>query len=390
MKFIAKPLFLINRIYELRLCELEIKMLGGENIIFDFEKELFIFDGRKEIFESLLKRSSWLERINNEETLIYKIVNSQKEIIKKYNDLWFSHICYPFKARFRPIVARSLINITNPKLEGIGLDPFVGSGTTLIEAGLLGSPCIGIDINPFYVYMSNAKCEFFREKISDERAINYWYTYSKKEGKEKEIFYERVEDKDFHPLFKVVLSYTDCMHVKKPAESFLQRIRELCLLQQYFFNLNLSFLPKDKVYAEIGDCIDLSKYPDCYFSYIITSPPYSIAIDYLKENPAHPAFFVIGEEVKEKYRSCKKIKDWYIMMERATSEMARVLKNNGKLAIILGNNKIKNKIINLTEWTINRFEKLGLKLLYDIPQLISSTGTHNILIDHILIFEKLK
>jgi hypothetical protein len=40
------------------------------------------------------------------------------------------------------------------------LDPFCGSGTTLIESLRHGRKCIGTDVNPVAIYISLAKCRF--------------------------------------------------------------------------------------------------------------------------------------------------------------------------------------------------------------------------------------
>lgn len=58
--------------------------------------------------------------------------------------------CYP------PVVPRRIINRIVPP-RGIVLDPFCGSGTTLIEAVLAGREAVGVDLNPLAVALSRAK-----------------------------------------------------------------------------------------------------------------------------------------------------------------------------------------------------------------------------------------
>lgn len=53
----------------------------------------------------------------------------------------------PYKGKFHPRMAKALINATCKY--GLVLDPFVGSGTTSIEAVLMGLESIGVEINPF-------------------------------------------------------------------------------------------------------------------------------------------------------------------------------------------------------------------------------------------------
>jgi len=66
--------------------------------------------------------------------------------------------------------ARIIYSILNGK-KGIILDPYVGSGTTLVAAKLLGSDYVGIDISKEYVENSKkrlANCESERKIINEE------------------------------------------------------------------------------------------------------------------------------------------------------------------------------------------------------------------------------
>lgn len=69
------------------------------------------------------------------------------------------HGLHEYKGKFNPQVARALINILSEDCltEGVLLDPFCGSGTTLIEAIHAGRRAVGLDVNPFAVFLANAK-----------------------------------------------------------------------------------------------------------------------------------------------------------------------------------------------------------------------------------------
>ncbi len=71
-----------------------------------------------------------------------------------------SHGLHYYKAKFFPRMARAMLNITagNRELSSLSvLDPFVGSGTTLLEASQLGIKNMGVDIDPLSVMISQAK-----------------------------------------------------------------------------------------------------------------------------------------------------------------------------------------------------------------------------------------
>lgn len=66
------------------------------------------------------------------------------------------HEFYRYPARFSPAFARAAINaFTNPG--DLVLDPFVGGGTTLLEAMLLGRRSIGADINELATFVTQVK-----------------------------------------------------------------------------------------------------------------------------------------------------------------------------------------------------------------------------------------
>jgi len=361
MRCVGKLLDLVNRYYELQLCYAELKAFGADNIQHDLLNNSFVFDC--EDVERLLFRSSWLSEINGKKTFIYEVIQACRKIIWKYSDLWFAHLAYPFKARMRPQVARSLINITCPEEQGVILDPFCGSGTTNTEAYLCGLDSVGIDIIPFYVYMSEAKIQFFKKEIA---------------------FNTVVGGNNNHPLLSVIHSACTLLRTKNKYE---KRVSEIIELQKIYFEKIREKVPRTKHEFLVGTATDIP-YPSEHFDAIVCSPPYGSAIDYTKENPGPEEMMEIPEELKPYLVLTKDEASWKKLMADAFSEMYRVLKKGGRLAIIIGNQKKKGKIVDYVGWSKKKLEEWDFKTLYQFTELISSTGTRNILNDEILIFEK--
>ena len=67
-----------------------------------------------------------------------------------------THHLHPYPAKFPPPLPRRLIEILTRPGSTV-LDPFCGSGTTLVEAKALGRGSIGVDTNPVAVLASSAK-----------------------------------------------------------------------------------------------------------------------------------------------------------------------------------------------------------------------------------------
>ena len=90
------------------------------------------------------------------------------------------HGIHRYKAKFFPRMIRSFLVgtlYTLPKQDNeriVLLDPFVGSGTALVEASFIGVDSVGIDIDPLSCAISNAKIDLmnidvltFRKAVSD-------------------------------------------------------------------------------------------------------------------------------------------------------------------------------------------------------------------------------
>ena len=67
-----------------------------------------------------------------------------------------THGYHPFHAKFIPQIPRTIIEHLTKKGD-IVLDPFCGSGTTLVQCNELGMHSIGIDISEFNALISNVK-----------------------------------------------------------------------------------------------------------------------------------------------------------------------------------------------------------------------------------------
>lgn len=159
-----------------------------------------------------------------------------KTITRSLSSTPHIHSFHAYKAKFFPRFVRSLIvsNMDLQKEQVTVCDPFVGSGTTLVEASLMGMDSIGIDIDPLSCFISSTKAKAlsynpqddevsgFFEDIAPKQKHQYkfpsqisakfdrWGTIDERDGYENEISKEldaAEQEKGFHKeLRKIAIS----------------------------------------------------------------------------------------------------------------------------------------------------------------------------------------
>lgn len=82
--------------------------------------------------------------------------NNQKFLFISRDQQLYTHGLHKYPAKFFPELPRWLIERYSDRNECI-LDPFMGSGTTNLEAALLGRNSVGIDVDPFSRFLSKVK-----------------------------------------------------------------------------------------------------------------------------------------------------------------------------------------------------------------------------------------
>ncbi|MCY3627263.1 MAG: DNA methyltransferase [Gammaproteobacteria bacterium] len=84
------------------------------------------------------------------------VTNNQKFLFISKDQQRYTHGLHKYPAKFFPELPRWIIDRYSSKGDTI-LDPFMGSGTTNLEAGLLGRNSIGVDVDPFSRFLSKVK-----------------------------------------------------------------------------------------------------------------------------------------------------------------------------------------------------------------------------------------
>lgn len=137
-------------------------VINGPEDQMDFYKTLIDMQQRADATitpDEFFQRLSMLKSINGCETSQYKM-EKPRRTAKSWSSDYGTHGFHRYVGRFPSHLIRALINSFGATREDVILDPFCGSGTTLVESRMLGINAKGIEISPLSAMMSRVKSQF--------------------------------------------------------------------------------------------------------------------------------------------------------------------------------------------------------------------------------------
>ncbi len=400
---VKKNLVLLDNvqfIYELSLAELELKALGIEFEVKNGLREFKILSQSKELKELIKNKASYFRTVDGEYANYFHII--QKNQTRSVNQ-YLTHWIYPYKGKFHPQMIRALLNIIGLKEGDTVFEPFSGSGTTALEAQLLGINFMGIDISPLCVIQGRVKTESIYVldeilKIKDEVVSKLVPNLFSPETNYYKIIENLTSDKRVKNFYKMtrLLAVSDSSRRNRNFRtSFIKNLNLMIASVKEFIEIKERLnLKLGDVKIEIGDSRNV-KLPDNSVNGIITSPPYSIALDYV-QNDVH-SFKDLGYDVLKmrndfigvRGNGRSRVELYNEDMKKSYFEMHRILKSDRYAVIVIGNATYQGKEVKTVQFTIEYMERLGFKLVKNINKIIF--GLYNVMKkENILIFKKEK
>lgn len=175
---------------------------------------------------------------------MYKRLIDNSWSFKTANTKEFTHCYHTYPAMMIPQIARQLLKEYAPKDKcNLLFDPYCGSGTSLVEASLMGIDSIGTDLNPLARLMAKVKTTKYDvgsiKKIFAEIQSNL-------------IFYseEKVTNRNFDRISNYTYWYAEKNLLKL---SFLSQLINACGEYIDFFNVALSEVVREVSFTRNGE-----------------------------------------------------------------------------------------------------------------------------------------
>jgi len=361
------------------------------------------------------KRTAYYEEVNGQKTHHYYVSDIKgKDQIGRSNQ-YLTHWYYPYKAKFHPQMIKALVNWMGLRRDQKLLDPFVGSGTTLIEGKLIGLDSLGMDIDPFCVFMSKVKTDLLDihpeqlEAVDLQAAFNYFRMFK---GKSSQVGLTKFVDTNAtsrSPFFGMderihhfyLLSYlyalSDYTYINRDMrKGFQQNISQIMRSIHMFEALKQQLdLKMGKVDVRHGDARFLEKQgiENESIDGIVTSPPYSIAVNYVAMD-LH-TFKYLGIEpqsLRDKLVGLKgkheeRVRIYFEDMKLAFESMFNVLKPKARCAVVIGDVTFEGKKLPITQSFIDIAQKIGFKLVNVIRRPILG-GFARLRYEYMILFQK--
>lgn len=308
----------------------------------------------------------------------------------------FTNTIHPYPAKFIPQIPHHFIKRLSKKKDII-YEPFLGSGTTALEANIQGRNAIGNDINPLAVLISKVKTT----PISNEKLlslnhlmdktytqIHLFYTGKKQNITEPQIVrlhswfedfvinelviiqeeVKKIKDQNLIDFCLIILSSiiinvsrqdSDTRYVRvskntKPFDVFHKFSKQLHKMRKIIIDSN-DFIKKGQSIFKVADTRNPNIFSENTADLAITSPPYPNAYDYYLYHKYR--LFWLGMDTSQlrkneigshaDYSKKNGLNEFHFMqdMKKCFLNTSKILKTNSYFILVIGNSIIKGRKI---------------------------------------------
>ena len=359
--------------------------------------------------------------------------------------MYLTHSFHPYPAKFPPQLPHSILKQFGEVGDTV-FDPFCGSGTTLVEARLLGFNAVGVDVNGLSTLLTKVKAtpldeseqkmvSAFLDTILDDdlswranrptiqvkeiEGRDHWFQYNVSEeithllNRISEINNQNVQD-----FLKIVLS-SIIVRVSNQESDTRFAARDKGIPNNFtfeqFIKKGREYLKRIALFSTVvdksttltvlnADSRHLDMIPSESVDIIITSPPYANTYDYYLYHKFRKRWldldvkFAQENEIgsRREYSSLKHpAEQWTIDLTQCFEEMYRVLKPNHHAFIVIGDSVIAKKLLKIDEVISDFVPAVGFEVkniistkLSDHSRMFNPNFTQKSKEEHLIILKK--
>ena len=336
---------------------------------------------------------------------------------------YLTHNLHRYSGKFIPQIASGVISaLTSPGQ--LVIDPYCGSGTTLLESAILKRKAIGFDLNPLAVLISKVKTRpieigrlnflknhfseilaalqnrnggsllsndhidyLFAQAKSNEKASDDWFV--KWFGQESlhelivlDIGISQIDDEDLRDVAKIAFSdilrrcskahsgYPNVMFDKnakerpRPSKLYMPALEKVCTMVG---ELAESEINLDGVKVQRGNAQDLPL-ENASVDAVVTHPPYIASVPYAEYGALSLMWLghnpkVIDKELTGGQRMSRHVVTRFEAGYKGMIEESfRVLKKGHFAFLMVGSPVVKGNLVDLEEMTIRLCQEAGFSL----------------------------
>lgn len=392
----------VQFLYEEQLARVELAALGCEGCERDADNPWLISAHVNGTAKDVIRRSAYVATLDGTPTIYRDLIlpSYQGGAFNRTRSVnqYLTHWIYPYRGKFHPQMVRALLNILGVKRGSLVCEPFLGSGTTALEASLLGANFVGIDLSPLCVMLARVKTQSVSVVTKLRKRVRALLAAPGISLDDRSAF--AADDPivaDFLQIARMV-TLSDVARRSRDASTYIRKNLAAMLesVEAHAKALKQFGIEPGRVTVSVGDCRDLaaSGIKAGSVDAIVTSPPYSIALDYVK-NDEH-ALDALGVDTASlrgtmtgvRGRGPKQKLDLYNSdMQQMFQEVARVLRPGAQAAFVVGDATVDGFEVTTTA-TMARWAVLaGLQHERTLPKTVF--GLYNVMNDEkILIFRR--
>ena len=330
---------------------------------------------------------------------------------------YLTHSLHPYPAKFVPQIPRKIMDEISPT-GGTILDPFCGSGTTLVEASLSGRSSLGVDSNELATRIARAKTHVctgaeiatlrdlhdalaqvafeyaaqpqicpIEPRIPEFKNRDHWFREDA--AIELGMIRRLLDDQPTNAtrnIAEVVFSSiivkcsrqesdTRWRAVDKPyalGDALRFMLTRLTSAIAAFADFSQATGEHANVGVRCAEASDLSHIASESVDTVITSPPYLNSFDYYLYHKLRMFWLGIDHyaaqksEIGSRNKHCdngESAESFFQAMKACAQEMHRVLRSNGKAVIVVGDSIYKGELVRMDRVYTEIFGQCGMRCI---------------------------